>query len=199
MPFKEYEKIKNFLSSFLVVRHPFDRLVSAYINKLVNTSLKHDGDYFYKTFGKKIVSKYRNNDETNPLRETNLKEEKGREEPTFEEFVDYLLDLKPEQYNDHWKPISDICNICSYDFDFIVKFENFQEEFKSLITHFKYIGILPVEFETAWENKELNNKNKKNVVAQYIRSLSLDKIVSLYKIFKYDFSYFNYSVIEYIK
>ena len=42
-------------ASFLVTRHPFARIVSAYRNKLENRSRSHDGDYFYENYSKKII------------------------------------------------------------------------------------------------------------------------------------------------
>ena len=42
-------------ASFLVTRHPFARIVSAFRNKLENRSRSHDGDYFYENYSKKII------------------------------------------------------------------------------------------------------------------------------------------------
>ena len=41
-------------TSFIVVRHPFERLVSAYRDKLERSNV-----YYYKKYGEKIVQKYR--------------------------------------------------------------------------------------------------------------------------------------------
>ena len=45
---------------FIVVRHPFERLVSAYRDKLERTHTPLPRlDYYYKKYGQKIVEKYR--------------------------------------------------------------------------------------------------------------------------------------------
>ena len=46
---------KNKTPSFLVTRHPFARVASAYRNKLENSTKYHDGEYFYQTYSKKII------------------------------------------------------------------------------------------------------------------------------------------------
>ena len=47
-------------TNFIVVRHPFERLVSAYRDKLERTHAdNYQTDFYYKQYGHKIVKKYR--------------------------------------------------------------------------------------------------------------------------------------------
>ena len=47
--------------TFMIVRHPFERLLSAYRDKLSNSTInrEHGTLHFYEKYGKKIVKKYR--------------------------------------------------------------------------------------------------------------------------------------------
>ena len=45
----------NNTPAFLVTRHPFARVASAFRNKLEDRRKSHDGEYFYKTYSKQII------------------------------------------------------------------------------------------------------------------------------------------------
>ena len=103
---------------FLIVRHPFDRLLSAYRDKF---ELKNQ--YFHDNFGARIVAKYRrlglerfgtefynlNGSYVGcPLGDTECQSKRGLgSTPTFWEFVKSLLE---DQISDgHWNPIYSTC------------------------------------------------------------------------------------------
>jgi chondroitin 4-sulfotransferase 11 len=79
----------------LVVRHPFERLLSAYRDKLENTRVggEHGTLHFYQRFGVRIVAKYRpggNQTRTQDLLRPGQylwDTEPAGVEPTFREFV----------------------------------------------------------------------------------------------------------------
>ena len=77
--------------------------------------------YYYAMYGADIVEKYRPKYQEkfpkNPLF--------MRKEPSFVEFVEYLVETPVDKYDEHWKPIFLLCPPCHFNFDVIVKMETF--------------------------------------------------------------------------
>ena len=46
-------------------------------------------------------------------------------EPSFVEFVEYLVETPIDKYDEHWRPIHLLCPPCHFNFDVIVKMETF--------------------------------------------------------------------------
>ena len=138
----------------LVVRDPWDRLLSAYRDKLElgNTA---DQQAFQESYGKDMVAKYRREGlerfgegfyESNSGAPVSVR---GRtlNEPTFWEFVQAII---REGVNDrHWNPYHLHCNLCHVEFNFIVKLENIVEEEKEL---FRFLNIDDI-VSSQWTNR----------------------------------------------
>ena len=92
-------------SRFLVVRHPFERILSAYRDKLEDLSrdIEAREGYYYTMYGKQIVAEFRDRGATN-----------GTEalEPSWREFVTYLLNTPATKYDEHWMPMWMLCSPC---------------------------------------------------------------------------------------
>ena len=108
---------------FLVVRHPFERVMSAYVDKMEDyqRDLKYRGGYYYAMYGADIVTKFRqkylDKFPNNPLF--------MKKEPSFVEFVEYLIETPVTKYDEHWKPQFILCPPCHFKFDVVVKMETF--------------------------------------------------------------------------
>lgn len=61
LEYPEADRVLNASKKLLVVRHPFERLLSAYRDKLENSvaGREHGTLHFYQKYGVKIVRKYR--------------------------------------------------------------------------------------------------------------------------------------------
>ena len=139
VPYIPAQHLLKFLHSdpkpvvFIIVRNPFDRLLSAYRDKL-----ERYNKYYYKKYGQQIVTDFRaegierfgttfydkNGQNGSPV---TVVGRKGNE-PTFWEFVTALL--KTGIVDEHWKPVLNLCSMCAQglDFDFVIKFEHLAEE-----------------------------------------------------------------------
>ena len=82
----------------LVVREPFQRLLSAYRNKIEPNRT----DYFGQT-SKKIAKKYGNSERS----------------ATFSEFLQFYIDDK--EPNEHWESFASLAQPCKYDYKYILK------------------------------------------------------------------------------
>ncbi len=178
------------MTRFIVVRHPFARLVSAFRDKLEHFSGK---GHYYDTYGSQIVRKYR---------ERALKRfgqeflsqtfdiERGKAMPTFWEFVQFVLDLKsPLQFDEHWQAISFFCQPCKVNFSHIIKLESYSVEEQWF---HKFLGVNKA-LKPLYENRHRPGTSSQEKITQdYFHQLSLEDVQRLYKLYEEDFLMFGY-------
>ncbi|KAI1294775.1 Carbohydrate sulfotransferase 11 [Halotydeus destructor] len=109
-----YDKLRTYLT-FMFVRDPFERLLSAYRNKFQITW----SDYFRLRYGRLIIQSLRAN-------ATDQSRSKG-DDVSFTEFLTYVTKLSRDRnlvdFNEHWRPIYNLCFPCLVDYDVIGKSE----------------------------------------------------------------------------
>ena len=110
------DRLKTYFK-FIAVRHPFDRLVSAYYDKFV-----HEDPYkeWYKNMKEKIKEGYR-------------EEEEDWDDPvTIREFINFVADggLPRDR---HWTNYQLLCSPCMIDYDYIVKVESMTKDAKYIL------------------------------------------------------------------
>ena len=97
--------------SFLFVRHPFERLVSAYRDKF---ELGKKTDWCYKMYAGDILNitapLFKKKD--NAYMKFMYEKVRSLERPTFPQFVSYLLRIPVMEFNDHWSPYWLHCQVC---------------------------------------------------------------------------------------
>ncbi|XP_022777724.1 carbohydrate sulfotransferase 11-like [Stylophora pistillata] len=110
-PTDEVKRMLKTYFKFVFVREPFERLLSAYLDKF------QSGDpAFHKNYGQRIITLYRPGG--NP-EEKNVK---------FDEFLNYVLHLGDGYWNEHWQTYDNLCQPCGIPYDFIGHFENLGQE-----------------------------------------------------------------------
>ncbi|KAK4307719.1 hypothetical protein Pmani_020540 [Petrolisthes manimaculis] len=121
------EKLKTY-KKFAIFRHPFDRALSAYKDKLESTDTK-SGYNFHKEIGQKIEMKYRG---------STIKEGHDVKFPEFIRFISEPVRGTFEQRNEHWLSVHEICNPCAIEYDFIGKYETLKEDSEYLL---EWLGV----------------------------------------------------------
>ena len=136
------------LTGFMVVRHPFDRLVSVYRDKL-----ERDNSWYHPRYGKFFVQRYRRkarkalgNDFFSKANNfgTLLKVSGNKKHnlnlASFWEFAQAVIDRY--KMDEHWMPISEYCSICDpvnlKAFKYFLKFENLGIEEELFLKYFQW-------------------------------------------------------------
>ena len=117
-----------------------------------------------------------------------------RQEPSFVEFVEYLIETPLDKYDEHWKPIFVLCPPCHFNFDIIVKMETFKHDTDFLLAQRNLPkGLLSKKHSTksAEDDKEL----KQRLFSQVSKKM----VEALYQKYRVDFTMFEYDIDEYIQ
>ena len=122
-PAYRYLRFKdNRYFTFMFVREPLERLVSAYRDKLA----EHD----YRHLDVTIVQKYRPHEYNASMKRYNV---------TFAEFVRYVLDehAAGRELDRHWIPQNELCRVCQLRWDFIGHHETLLEDADYVVSKLK--------------------------------------------------------------
>ena len=172
-------RLENYFK-FVFVRQPFERLVSAYLDKFKPDRVDKR---YQPIFGAYIVKNYRRNATEKALKEGN--------DVTFEEFVRYLLDpktRKKKRFNQHWLSFHETCHPCYVHFDFIGKFETLRDDAAYVI---KELGG-GVEFPESESPEHVTHAGK--FVETMKRNISAEDYKKIKEIYALDFDLFGYDI-----
>ena len=178
-----YETKKHYYT-FLFVRHPFERLISAYRNKLLQPY--PDDHYYLNTLGKRIVRTYRKSS----TRTSNT--------CTFAEFIEFLINKAAKEgsksFDEHWKPQTLLCDICHTRFDFIGKYETLVEDSRIILKDLKVSN----KYQFPENRTDFYKSRSSEIYQQYMRTVPRENIKKLYEIYKDDFDAFSYEASHFL-
>lgn len=171
---------------FMVVRHPFERILSAYRDKLEDLSrdMEARDGYYYTVYGKHIVAEYREKRGNDTLK---------TREPTWREFVTYLLDTPVTKFDEHWMPIWMLCSPCIVRYDVIAKMETFSEDTQYTLTQAGLEDQLIVE----WMHRT-GTGGSSDTIAHYFSQLTKAEVAALFKKYQLDFELYGYDPEPYL-
>ena len=196
--------VPNNFTGVIIVRHPFERLVSAFRDKLERNNLPEP--FYYDRFGKLIVQKYRkmaisalgtqyfnkDNNFGTPIPVTDNRRPNS-DLPSFWEFAQSVID--GYKIDEHWVPINKYCSICSEltirAFGNILKFEELDYEEKLFLIHSGWDRKIKMKYKL--NVNDHHGLSGKDITKIYFSILSNEQILSLYRVYELDFRLFEYS------
>ncbi|XP_018014307.1 carbohydrate sulfotransferase 12-like [Hyalella azteca] len=190
---------------FLVVRHPFERLVSCYRDKFENANKP----YYHELHGKRMMRMYRDLGD-NPVSRTEVNNLMARADadpdrervlgnpfanpvgPTFTEFIKYVVSKHSD--DEHWTPYHHQCAPCSIDYNFILKFENLNKE------NAQFLQRLNAGADVGQRKDNIfSGPPTAEVACSYFSQLDTALLYQLTKKYEPDFKLFGYTPNEYLK
>lgn len=157
---------------FMFVRHPLDRLLSAYRNKF--------GEHFHdfeRKYGVEIVKKYRQHPPKNP---------KG-DDVTFPEFLDYVSNTAKEKLNEHWSRYVDLCQPCYISYEFIGYYERLDEDVNFILNALQLDKVVHYPAKQSYYTALPDEDRHK-----YISEVPESTLTSLEAKFRDDYRFFGY-------
>nr|XP_006823894.1 PREDICTED: carbohydrate sulfotransferase 11-like [Saccoglossus kowalevskii] len=165
---------------FLFVRHPFERLLSAFRNKF---ELTDEWNVKFMTgYSAKIFKRFR---------EGKWSRARIVQSPiTFNEFVQFIIETVDDGalQNEHWRPIHEMCSVCDVHYDVIGKFENLEKDAQYILKESNVGEILTFPRH----DSHITNSSTEENLKKYFSTISADSIHQLYKIYELDFKLFQY-------
>ena len=168
--------------SLSIVRHPFERLFSAYKNKVL-----HDNGRWMKDQG---YTKWYQTDHSFPA------------------FVNLVLKEyavsncsknhknKCSKINDHWRPFAYKCAYCDIQYDVIGDLNTFHEDMKYVILKNNLENLLPIPDQKHDTDYVLKTKN---LTLMYFSQLDKSQKDQIYKMYRLDFDLFGYDASMYLR
>ena len=163
---------KHKLLKVSFVRHPYERLISCYENKVI-----HDPDAERMYF--EIVEKYN--------------------DTSFATFVDYVLEAATKKncfarssncwINRHFRPYYSNCFHCHIEYDVIGHLEDSADDVAYIAAKLNLTSFLP---ELSKTRNKTKGKKSNDWVKSYMSQLSKEQKEKLFELYKLDFALFGY-------
>ncbi|XP_013382381.1 carbohydrate sulfotransferase 11-like [Lingula anatina] len=170
-------RLKSYTKVFLT-RHPFERLVSFFREKLQRAKNDH---YDRKISSYVLRSIHKKQNVTHKMvMEYNV---------TFPEYIQYVIDTKKHP-DIHWGIQHSLCHPCSVDYDVIGRYETIVEDSNNLL---KMLGIDEITYPQS-DNVDFAKYKTKDLVSKHFKTLKPWMIKELQTMYKTDADIFGYDL-----
>ena len=183
----EIIKLGNYFT-FTIVRHPLDRLISAYPDRILNGCTDQAKLHFpaifhltrsnLLTLGISVLY----NKITNCIDTF----------PTFEEFIRFVI-VNPDG-DLHWMPYHQHCSPCQIEYDAIIKLETAVQDQEYVLKQSMMDQYLNLSYQ---HHRQRNDVQTEDLRLQYFSNLTCLQFDELTKVYSKDFRLFTYDVKEF--
>ncbi|XP_006817742.1 carbohydrate sulfotransferase 11-like [Saccoglossus kowalevskii] len=184
----EYPALNNFTKTekqlrlstytkFMFSRHPLSRLLSAYSDKLRDTTKRG----FLRSYTVRINEANKTNYTIGGF--------------CFEEFVNYVLQTESNRFDRHWALMGRLCAPCAMNYDFLGQYETLNEDVNGILKTINASEV--VDFSSYVPHK--TNSSSVDILKENYGHITKQQIEGLYKKYEMDFRLFDYNTVEYLK
>ncbi|XP_077978807.1 carbohydrate sulfotransferase 9-like [Glandiceps talaboti] len=174
----------NTYKKFMFVRHPYERLLSAFRDKF-EMGVKHAEWWYMETFGI-------------PIKKWAHPEMSGRElsaqktKVTFDEFIGYVTAFANTKRIDmHWEQYHKLCRPCEIEYDIIGKYETIERDSNYVLEQVN--AAQKIHFPSMRLNDH-NTHTSVNSLENYLAKLSDTQLKNLKQTYELDFDLFGYQM-----
>lgn len=162
------QSIAKTRQKFIVVREPFQRLLSAYRNK-IEPAGRLD---LFGQMSRYISTKYRTN-----------QTDKTERAATFDEFLSFYVNPE-EKTNEHWTSFYQLAKPCQFQYDFILKLEDIEFESNWLFRH--------LQIDLSYPQGYKRPTDKHTRTEAYLQNIDKKLLHKVYDLLRLDYQLFNY-------
>lgn len=160
----------------MFIRDPRERLVSAYRNKIEHPVTSNPAEQtLWDDIRTMIMQFYRR---TNDMNESPY--------PTFSEFVHFLSDSDSADMNEHYKPVSALCQPCSVHYNYVGNFETLRRDADRILQY------LNVDTSWFWDRGRHFTNPTQSLVEKYYSMLRSNDITLIENKFQEDILLYKY-------
>lgn len=177
-------RLQNYYK-FAIIRHPLERLLSAYRNKLEARLIYEQRRHFPANVQTYILSHFRRQQYQAWLSSWHTYENSSQAadiHPTFQEFVQFMTLFPLNEYNEHFSPFLELCHPCAIHYDFYANFKTLHYDLYALMS---YLNIPPSYYPST-----TSYHSTKNLMNTYFGQLSNAEKHHFYHTFHHELNFY---------